>query len=294
MSGELPFDEECFFIGPIGDDGSDIRKRSDAVYQFIVGRAAQELGLTAVRADKISSPGQINLQVIEHVLSAKVAVADLRGLNANVFYEVAIRHTAKLPMVLIAERGTRLPFDISQMRTIFFDHTDLADADECRNGIVTQLSDVLRTGEVDSPIGTARDVASLSGGSAVERTVAELVTTVEEVSRMQRDTYRFLRDSRTPRLPLGLVDDLQSGLEQLEQFVSADPESDIAEVVADLGRPIDYIKRRYGAEPRRSAKRQSALGREISERQELLRLRVEEDKISNKEELEALADDLGK
>lgn len=294
MSGEVSFENECFFIGPIGDDGSEIRKRSDAVFQFIVGNAAKELSLTAVRADKISSPGQINLQVIEHVLSAKVAVADLTGLNPNVFYEVAIRHTAKLPIVLIAERGTRLPFDISQMRTIFFDHTDLADADECKLGIVSQLSEVLRTGEVDSPIATARDVASLSGGSAIERTVAELVTTVEDVARMQRDTFRLVRESRPGmRMPSAVVEDLQSGMEQLERLVSEAPESDIAEVVADLGRPIGFIQRRYGRASHDSEKRQSVLSREISQREALLR-RKDEELLRRKNELEGLAEDLGK
>src|SRR4051794_28492494 len=126
------YGSECFFIAPIGADDSDVRKRSDGVMNFIVQKAAEEFGLSTVRADQISTPGQINLQVIEHVLGARAAVADLTGLNPNVFYEMAVRHTAKLPLVIIAEKGTELPFDIAQMRTIFFDHTDLGDADKCR------------------------------------------------------------------------------------------------------------------------------------------------------------------
>ena len=57
MSVETPFEEECFFVAPIGEEGTEIRKRSDGVLQFIVSRAAEELGLRAVRADQISSPG---------------------------------------------------------------------------------------------------------------------------------------------------------------------------------------------------------------------------------------------
>jgi hypothetical protein len=103
-SAAASLDSECFFIAPIGKGGSPERKRSDALLRFVVARAAAELGLTAVRADQISEPGQITLQVIDHVLRARAAVADLTGSNANVYYELAIRHTAKLPAALIAEK----------------------------------------------------------------------------------------------------------------------------------------------------------------------------------------------
>ena len=88
--------------------------------------------MSSVATDQISEPGQITLQVIDRVLRARAAVADLTGSNANVYYELAIRHTAKLPVALIAEKDRQLPFDIAQMRTIFVDHTDLASADSCR------------------------------------------------------------------------------------------------------------------------------------------------------------------
>src|SRR5215472_415378 len=123
--------EECFFIAPIGQEGSDERKRSDGVLKFIVARAAEQLGLRAVRGDAIGEPGQITLQVIEHVIGAKAAVADLTGRNPNVYYELAVRHAANLPVVLIAEVGEQLEFDIAQMRTIFVDHRDLESADKC-------------------------------------------------------------------------------------------------------------------------------------------------------------------
>ncbi len=70
-----------------------------------------------MRADSHPDPGQITTQVVEHVLSAKAAVADLTEDNPNVFYEVAVRHAFRLPVVLIAEQEDKqLPFDIAQMR----------------------------------------------------------------------------------------------------------------------------------------------------------------------------------
>jgi hypothetical protein len=198
---DLPaLEEECFFIGPIGDEDSEERKRSDGVLEFIVGRASEELALRAVRADQIAEPGQINLQILNHVLGARGAVADLTGLNPNVFYELAVRHTARLPIVLIAEKGQKLPFDIAQMRTIFFDHRDLKSADDCRQGIVDQLREGL-DGAVDSPIATAVDVTALSGGNQVERAIADLLSAVEDIGRSQRESNYLLEEIRV--LPAG-------------------------------------------------------------------------------------------
>jgi hypothetical protein len=182
-------EEECFFIAPIGGDGTPTRQRSDTVLEYIVAKAASELGLQAVRADKIGEPGQITLQIIEHILKAKAAVADLTELNPNVFYELAVRHTAKLPVALIADKDTHLPFDIGTMRVIKFDHRDLKSADNCRKDIVAHLSQGF-SGSVDSPISTTLDVFSMQSGSAVERSVAELVTSVEGLARTQSAMMR--------------------------------------------------------------------------------------------------------
>jgi hypothetical protein len=82
--------------------------------EFIVAPAAKQVGLIAVRGDQIAKPGLINRQVIEHVLGTKAAVVDLTAANPNV-YGMAVRHTARLPTVLIAQDGEKLPFDIAQM-----------------------------------------------------------------------------------------------------------------------------------------------------------------------------------
>jgi hypothetical protein len=181
-----PFEQECFFIAPIGDEGSPERNRSDGVLEFIVERAAAELGLTAVRSDQISEPGQITVQVIDHILHARGAVADLTTLNPNVFYELAIRHTARLPIALIADQDCKLPFDVGQMRTIFFAHTDLRSADHCRQEIVAHLQQALDKGVSDSPVATAIDLSSLQRGTSVERGIGEVLTAVDQVFRVQR------------------------------------------------------------------------------------------------------------
>jgi hypothetical protein len=45
--------------------------------------AVKQCGFRVVRADKISKPGFITDQLIQHVINARMVVADLGGHNAN-------------------------------------------------------------------------------------------------------------------------------------------------------------------------------------------------------------------
>jgi hypothetical protein len=146
------FERECFFIAPIGEEGSQVRRRSDLVHKHIVSPAAKEIGLKAVRADELAAPGRITNQIIDHLLHARSAVADLTGRNPNVFYELGVRHMADLSVALIvAHDEPALPFDLAQMRVIRYDHTNLDSAELCRKTLVDHLRAGLE-GAVDSPI----------------------------------------------------------------------------------------------------------------------------------------------
>ena len=125
----VPTDLEktCFYVTPIGDPGSEQRKHADLLLGQIVEPAIDELGLEliVVRADKMTRPGMISQQILQHVLGARLVVADLSFHNPNVFYELAIRHAAKLPTVLISRSEDRVPFDIADLRVVRLDMTDI-------------------------------------------------------------------------------------------------------------------------------------------------------------------------
>lgn len=115
----------CFLITPIGDDGSEQRKHADMILKHVVEPTAKEHGLEVVRADKIARSGLITQQIFDQLVRAKLCVADLSFNNANVFYELGVRHTCKLPTVQLIRKGDKIPFDVSQGRTIVIDTTDI-------------------------------------------------------------------------------------------------------------------------------------------------------------------------
>ncbi len=138
-------EQVCFLIAPIGEEKSDVRDHSDKTLRDIVRPAATKLKLKAMRADNISRPGMITLQVIDYIVNCAVCVADLTGLNPNVMYELAIRHATGRPVIQICHKNDRLPFDIKDFRTIFFDIDKPDDVAEAFSQLVKQLRCCIET-----------------------------------------------------------------------------------------------------------------------------------------------------
>jgi hypothetical protein len=114
----------CFYITPIGEEGTEIRKHADMLLRHLIEPAFAKFSMKVIRADKIEKSGLISQQIFEYLVSAKICVADLSYGNPNAFYELGIRHMTKRPSIQIIRKGDKIPFDVSQGRTISVDVSD--------------------------------------------------------------------------------------------------------------------------------------------------------------------------
>jgi len=119
------FESTCFYITPIGSIDSEQRKHSDLFLGSFIEPALSSFNLTVIRADGIDKPGVITKQIIEYIVKSRLVIVDLSYHNPNVFYELAIRHMMRLPIVQIIRKSDNIPFDINQMRTVVIDTTDI-------------------------------------------------------------------------------------------------------------------------------------------------------------------------
>jgi hypothetical protein len=119
------FSKTCFIISPIGTEDSVERKHANMMLKHLIKPVCDELELDVVRADTIDKSGLITHQILEHIAKSAFCVTDLSFNNPNVFYELGVRHVCQLPTVQLIRKGDKIPFDVSQGRTIIIDTSDL-------------------------------------------------------------------------------------------------------------------------------------------------------------------------
>ena len=117
--------KKCFVVSPIGGEGTDIRKRADQVYKYIIAPVCEQCGFEAVRVDQINQADSITQTIIDMLLQSELVIADMTGHNPNAFYEMGFRACTKKPMIHIKEKGEKIPFDIAGIRAFDYDLTDL-------------------------------------------------------------------------------------------------------------------------------------------------------------------------
>ncbi len=149
----------CFVLMPFGvkkgGDGTIVD--FDRVYADLIAPAVADANLAPLRADQETNSGIIHKPMFERLILCPFAVADLTQANANVYYELGVRHAFRpASTIQIMSEGTRLPFDIQMLRTIPYkllpDGTpDPARLAAAREGIAKFLSEA-RKGAKDSPI----------------------------------------------------------------------------------------------------------------------------------------------
>lgn len=129
----------------------------DRVYADLIAPAVYDAELEPLRADEETLGGIIHKPMFERLILCPYAVADLTLANANVFYELGVRHAFRpwstIPMIA---QDHRLPFDVQMLRTVHYvlgaDGTpDPVHAAETRRTVAKLLMEA-RTGKKDSPI----------------------------------------------------------------------------------------------------------------------------------------------
>lgn len=118
----MPQKPLCFVLMPFGKKtaGGNHTIDFDQVYKELIKPAVEAAGMEAIRADEEEAGGIIHKPMFERLVLCDYAIADLTAANANVFYELGVRHAAKArsTVLLFAEGHGRLPFDVAQLRAL--------------------------------------------------------------------------------------------------------------------------------------------------------------------------------
>ncbi len=148
----------CFVLMPFGRKpaGAGLTVDFDAVYADLIAPAIAAAGLEPLRADQELTGGIIHKPMFERLILSDFAVADLTAANANVFYELGLRHAVRpaSTLLLFAEGTGQLPFDVALLRALPYRlgaDGKPADSAAGREAIVARLREA-RDQPTDSPV----------------------------------------------------------------------------------------------------------------------------------------------
>lgn len=148
----------CFVLMPFGQkpDSSGSIIDFDAVYQQLIAPAIKEAELEPLRADEEQAGGIIHKPMFERLILCEYAVADLTGANANVFYELGVRHAVRPhTTILMFSAKTRLPFDVAPLRAIPYKTDSKGNPINVKQTIIIlaeRLEEAKQQMNLDSPI----------------------------------------------------------------------------------------------------------------------------------------------
>lgn len=166
----------CFVLMPFGrkSDATGTSIDFDAVYEQLIAPAIQAAELEPIRADDEMTGGIVHKPMFERLILCEYAVADLTFANANVFYELGVRHAVRpYSTVLIFASGTRLPFDVALDR-----------------GMPYSLSPAGAPTDVDADRKRLADRLMAARDASVDSPVFQLIDGFPEIDRLKTDVFR--------------------------------------------------------------------------------------------------------
>ena len=150
-SKEKTVEKKCFIVTPIGDVGSDVRKNTDGMINVILKPILKDSGYESHAAHELLDPGSISNQIIQKLMQDDLVIAVLTDLNPNVMYELAVRHAVGKPVISLAEEGTKIPFDITTDRVIFYENS-ISGVGNLKEILRQTIQKIDRGAEPDNPV----------------------------------------------------------------------------------------------------------------------------------------------
>ena len=146
-----------FIVRPFGTkDGIDF----DRVETDLIRPAMDRAGLTGGTTGRFIQQGNIRTDMFEQLLIADLVIADISIHNANVFYELGIRHALRDKRTFLIKstadkpsegtsRETDVPFDLKTDRYLSYDAKNLSGAVDI---LAAALKTTVDSQKADSPI----------------------------------------------------------------------------------------------------------------------------------------------
>ena len=210
--------KKCFVVTPIGNEGTEIRKRADQVFKYIISPVCDKMEFEAVRVDMVNQADSITQTILDYLNSAELVIADMSGHNPNAFYEMGYRAAIGKPMIHLKTKSEKIPFDVAGIRAFDYDLSDLDSVESVKDRLLKTIqafdfSKNEQDDEIVDDIITNKeeklketDVELLSVLYAIQDQISELRN---EIHNKDTETIQAIVKASVPAAP---VEDAQTAL----------------------------------------------------------------------------------
>ena len=226
-----------FMIMPFSDE-------TLALYEDLKTVFGDEFEFT--NAGDLDNQQNILKDIIDGIYQANVVIADLTGLNPNVFYELGVAHAMDKKVIILTQDINELPFDIKSYRAVQYSllfYKIPALRDELRKLLTGALDGSVRYG---SPVS---DYApDFYGGLTKENAIVEVNAVVTgEINRAEVENEPLVEDEGN-RGFLDLIADITENTGAIADEINAmsDEMKEMSDSIDNAAEEVNRVKAQSG------------------------------------------------
>lgn len=189
--------------------------------------------LISRRADSDFFSGDISQEMFQYLEYSRFVLGDITGLNANVFYELGIRHGAhQAGTAIFRQLDSPIPFDVNHIRVFPYEYEPEQNIIKSQQLITQVLTKSLRQNRLDSPVQIALRAQRQQSGN-VDRLLKDAENAIRNYDLPKaiakyRAAIPIDRENPTLHLELGLLlkahGEWQTALIEFEAAVTYSPD----------------------------------------------------------------------
>src|ERR1700754_1453802 len=106
MDGE----NDVFVVMPFSSTSTCGEAEWTEIYENVFRPAIEECGYSCERAKPMT--GSLAKSIVEKLRHSRIVLADITDRNANVFYELGVRHSLSKRTIIVAQGDAHTPSDL--------------------------------------------------------------------------------------------------------------------------------------------------------------------------------------
>jgi CheY-like chemotaxis protein len=97
------------------------KEEFDELYRVAIKEPLTKMGYMCERIDELAFVGDVIQKLYDKLEYAGLIIADMTGLNPNVFYELGYADALKKTVILVTQTAANVPFDVRARRFITYE-----------------------------------------------------------------------------------------------------------------------------------------------------------------------------